>query len=73
MYQLHASEIGCVFVLNIAEELPTVFEYPKILSKVYRIADEDRAVLPCYLVSHVIFSHCVQEKTFILFIVHQKN
>ncbi|KTD24075.1 hypothetical protein [Legionella maceachernii] len=73
MYQLHASEIGCVFVLNIAEELPTVFEYPKILSKVYRIADEDRAVLPCYLVSHVIFSHCVQEKTFILFIVHQKK
>jgi hypothetical protein len=34
----------------------------ELLPLLYKIADEGRAVLPCYIVSEIIFNHAIQEK-----------
>jgi len=72
-YQLLVCQLGCDFVLQIASDLSPAFGYQKMLSKLYQISDEDRAVLPCYLASEVILHHAISKKNPILFIINRVN
>lgn len=67
-YQQIVSKLGCDFVIMIAKEL-SFKNYSHVLPKLYQVSDEDRAVLPCYLVSEIIFYHCIQEKFPVFFII----
>lgn len=70
-YQQLICTLGCNFIIKIAQELPARFGFNHILPALYRTADEDRAVLPCYPVSEVILHHSIKERLPILFITHQ--
>ncbi len=70
-YQQLVCTSGCNFIIKIAHELPTRYGFMNILPALYRIADEDRAVLPCYTVSEVILYHSIKEQLPILFVTHQ--
>lgn len=70
-YQQLVCKIGCDFIINIAKELPRESNYTDILPSLYKISDEDRVVLPCYIVSDIIFNHAIQEKIPVLLIVNR--
>lgn len=68
-YQQLICEMGSEFILNIFNEISSELDYETVLTHLYKIADEDRAVFPCYFVSEVIFKHCVLMNIPILLIV----
>ncbi len=68
-YQQLICEMGSEFILNIFKEISSELDYETVLTHLYKIADEDRAVLPCYFVSEVIFKHCLLMNIPILLIV----
>lgn len=70
-YQQLICTLGCNFIIKIAHDLPKEHGFTDVLPALYQISDEDRAVLPCYIVSEIIFYHCIKEQLPILFIVHQ--
>lgn len=70
-YQQLICKLGCNFIMNIANQLPSQHRFMEILPALYQVADEDRTVLPCYTVSEIILYHNQKEKIPILFIVHQ--
>ncbi len=70
-YQQLICTLGCNFIIKIAHDLPKEHGFTDVLPALYQISDEDRAVLPCYIVSEVIFHHSMKEQLPILFIVHQ--
>lgn len=72
-YQQLICELGCEFILKIAQELPIQLGYADILPKLCQIADENRMVLPCYPVSEIIFYHSIQQKIPVLLIVKRIN
>jgi len=61
-FQLIASKLGCDFILEIASELPLKESYSRVLPTLYQLSDVDRTVLPCYLASEIIFTHCINKK-----------
>lgn len=67
-YQQMVCKMGCDFILTIARELPVEAEYEKMLTQLYKIS-EGRMILPCYLVSEIIFYHSIQSKIPVLMIV----
>lgn len=69
-YQQLICTLGCNFIMKIARQLPDNYRFVNILPALYRIADENRAVLPCYIVSEIIFYHSIQEQIPILVIAH---
>ncbi|KTC89178.1 hypothetical protein [Legionella drozanskii] len=69
-YQQIVCKLGCHFIMQIATELPE-HDYKEILPSLYKIADEGRAVLPCHLVSEVIFNHAILKKIPILLKIHR--
>lgn len=72
-YQQLVCKLGCDFILDIANELPTALSYGNLLQKLCKMSDEDRQVLPCYTVSEIIFYHSIQNKIPILLIVRRKH
>lgn len=58
-YQQLVCNLGCKFIHQIAQSLPKELEYETIIPKLYKISDEERAVLPCYFVSSIIFHHSI--------------
>lgn len=70
-YQQLVCTLGCDFILTIAKELPDQLGYADLLSKLCKISDEDRKVLPCYTVSDIIFHHSIQKKIPVLLIVRR--
>jgi hypothetical protein len=70
-YQQLICKLGCDFIIKIAKELPSELGFMDILPTLYQISDEDRAVLPCYTVSEIIFYHSIKEKIPILLIAHR--
>lgn len=53
--------------------MPLESSYMELLPLLYKIADEGRAVLPCFIVSEIIFNHAIQEKIPTLFISNRFN
>ncbi|MCX7114518.1 MAG: hypothetical protein NTW08_01185 [Gammaproteobacteria bacterium] len=72
-HQLLVCDVGCDFIIEMANDLFPDCAYPTILSKLQGTSDEERSVLPCYMVSEVIFYHSIKCKTPVLFIVHRIN
>lgn len=70
-YQQLVCQLGCRFILNIAQELRPEPDYMELLSSLCRISDENRTVLPCYTVSKIIFNHMIINKIPMLFIVNR--
>ncbi|KTC87750.1 MULTISPECIES: hypothetical protein [Legionella] len=70
-YQQLICRLGCLFIQNIAQELPAELGYTDILPKLCLISDEDRMVLPCYTVSQIIFYHSIQKKIPVLLLVQR--
>ena len=70
-YQQLICTLGCDFIIKIAQDLQEKHSFMSILPDLYQISDEDRAVLPCYTVSEIIFYHSIKERLPILFIAHQ--
>ncbi|MGQ3892069.1 hypothetical protein [Legionella sp. CNM-4043-24] len=70
-YQQLVCKFGCDFIINIAHDLPKESNYTDVLPSLYKIADEDRAVLPCFVVSEIIFNHAIQEELPVLLIVNR--
>ncbi|BCA94852.1 hypothetical protein TUM19329_12130 [Legionella antarctica] len=70
-YQQLICSLGCNFIIKIAHDLPKEQGYTDLLPALFQISDEDRAVLPCYIVSDIIFHHSTKEQLPVLFIVHQ--
>lgn len=70
-YQLIVSKLGCDFILNLASELPFKEKYSRLLPTLYQLSDVDRTVLPCYLVSEIIFAHCLNEKIPVLILFNR--
>ncbi|MBA2651054.1 MAG: hypothetical protein H0U73_02095 [Tatlockia sp.] len=60
-YQQLICQLGCEFIMQIASELPSN-GHMEILPSLYKIADENRAVLPCHIVSEILFHHAILEK-----------
>ncbi len=69
LYQQIVCKMGCDFIMHIANNLIIKSVYRKFLPSLLRIADEDRAVLPCFIVSDIIFKHAIQERIPVLFLV----
>ena len=72
-YQVILCKLGCDFIIEIAGNLPSESGYSVMLPHLYRLSDENRAVLPCYITSEVIFHHNIQEQIPVLFIVNRVN
>lgn len=72
-FQQLVCKSGCDFIVTIAKDLPLESGYAEILPSLYKIADEDRAVLPCYIVSEIIFNHTIQQKIPTLVIIKRFN
>lgn len=72
-YQLIVCQLGCDFVIKIADDLPLEQGYSTVLSKLYQISDEDRVVLPCYIASEVVFHHAISKKKPVIFIINRIN
>lgn len=70
-YQSLVCKLGCNFILTIAPDLKERVDYG-ILPQLYKIADENRAVLPCLMVTEVILYHCLQESIPIFLIIRRK-
>lgn len=70
-YQQLICKLGCDFIIKIAKKLPPELGFMDVLPTLYQISDENRAVLPCFIVSQIIFYHSIKEKLPILLIVHQ--
>ena len=70
-YQQLICTLGCNFIIKIAHDLPREHGFTDVLPALYQISDEERAVLPCYIVSEIIFYHSIKEQLPIFFIVHQ--
>lgn len=70
-YQQLICKSGCDFIMQIANELSEDYGYSEILPCLYKIADEDRAVLPCHIVSEIIFNHATLEKMPVLLKVNR--
>ncbi|CEG57506.1 hypothetical protein [Legionella fallonii] len=70
-YQQLICTLGCNFIIKIAHELPERYGFVNMLPTLYKTADEDRAVLPCYTVSEIILYHSIKEQLPILFVTHQ--
>ncbi|MBA2657122.1 MAG: hypothetical protein H0U70_09090 [Tatlockia sp.] len=65
-YQQLICQLGCEFIMQIASELPSKYSHMEILPSLYKIADENRTVLPCHIVSEILFNHAIQEKVPVL-------
>ncbi|MFJ1267654.1 hypothetical protein ACD661_03665 [Legionella lytica] len=61
-YQQLICELGCDFIITISQALPDTLRLKELLPQVCKIADENRAVLPCYISSEVIFHHNILQK-----------
>ncbi len=61
-YQQLICKLGCDFIINISQALPEAWRLGELLPQVCKIADENRAVLPCYISSEVIFHHNILQK-----------
>jgi hypothetical protein len=70
-YQVIICKLGCDFIIEIAGNLPSESGYSAMLPHLYRLSDENRTVLPCYITSEVIFNHNIKENVPVLFIVNQ--
>ncbi len=70
-YQNNVCDLGYDFVKNLVEDLPEYDYYQKILPKLLMLSDDKRLVLPCYIVSNVVFTHAVKHQAPIFLIVHR--
>lgn len=67
-YQMMICEFGCKFLTEISQEITLKNNFAEILPKLYKITDDGRLVLPCLMVTEIIFYHCIQQKIPILII-----
>ncbi len=70
-YQQLVCKAGCNFIMQIAREMPFDEGYLEILPNLYKISDEERVVLPCHIVSEIIFNHAIIEQIPILLKVNR--
>lgn len=71
-YQIIVTKFGCDFILKLSKDFLPNFGYLEVLPALYKVSDEDRVVLPCYIASEVIFLHAIKQNVPILFIVKIK-
>jgi hypothetical protein len=69
-YQQLICQFGCDFIVDISKEIMPELSNEGVFSQLYKISDEDRAVLPCYLVSESIFYHSIMKNTPVLLVVN---
>lgn len=72
-YQVILCKLGCDFIIEIARNLPSDSGCFALLPHLYRLSDENRTVLPCFITSEVIFHHNIKENVPVLFIVNRVN
>lgn len=72
-YQMLLSEMGCRFIIELSAQIFPELNYRAILMKTYKISDENRHVLPCFLVTEVVFYHAIKNKIPIVFIVKRQS
>ena len=72
-YQVLVCELGCRAIITASKTMTDNFKYFDILPQLYKVSDESRAVLPCYITSEVIFNYSIKKKTPIILIVHRIN
>lgn len=72
-YQILISEIGCRFIIEISSQIFPELKYKWMLMNTYKISDENRHVLPCFLVTEVVFYHAMKNKIPVIFIVKRQN
>ncbi len=70
-YQLIVCKLGCDFIKHIAHSLPRYKDYGDIFSVLTIKADDERMVLPCYMISKILFSHATINDTPIFLSVHR--
>ncbi|MDR3502133.1 MAG: hypothetical protein P4L79_06070 [Legionella sp.] len=68
-YQQLICKLGCDFIITISQALPDTWRLGELLPLVCKIADENRAVLPCYISSEVIFHHNILQKIPMILII----
>src|SRR3990167_10329771 len=71
-YQIIVTKFGCDFILKLSKDFLPDPGYLNVLPALYKVSDEDRVVLPCYIASEVIFLHAIKKGIPILFIVKIK-
>jgi hypothetical protein len=71
--QILICDLGCKFILSAAINLPEALLCFDILPKLKRLTDDNKPVLPCFMVSEVILYRCIQDRIPILFIIKRFN
>lgn len=72
-YQNLIGQLGFHFINTLIDELPQCAHYKKLLPELLKNSDDSRIVLPCFVVSEIIFHHALKTQTPILLSVKRIN